>query len=140
MQIHAIAQSLKEITADTPALANKFPGGLWFGERAGSDTEEGEGLVPYGLIDVTEAGAGYLRRRLDRGGDPTHPRRRRHPGNLPPVLGPDTCSAIPDKRGKTGWKAPPGGKRHDRSTEQATRQGRYRGFHVMDAAPFRIIP
>ena len=55
MQIHAIAQSLKEITADTPALANKFPGGLWFGERAGSDTEEGEGLVPYGLIDVTEA-------------------------------------------------------------------------------------
>ena len=55
MQIHAIAQSLKEITADTPAIADKFPGGLWFGERAGSDTEEGEGLVPYGLIDVTEA-------------------------------------------------------------------------------------
>ena len=57
MQIHAIAQSLKSITASTPVLATKFPGGLWFGERAGSDTDEGEGLVPYGLLDVTLAGS-----------------------------------------------------------------------------------
>ena len=50
MQIHAIAQSLKEITAETPALAALLPGDLAFGERTKSDA-----LPPYGLIDVSEA-------------------------------------------------------------------------------------
>ena len=34
MQIHEIARSLKEVTADTPELATLLPGGLHYGARA----------------------------------------------------------------------------------------------------------
>ncbi len=49
MQIHAIAQSLKEITASTEVLAALLPGELAFGERTK------RGTPPYGLLDVTGA-------------------------------------------------------------------------------------
>ncbi len=49
MQIHAIVQSLKDITSNTPALATLLPGNLHHGTDASIDAPR-----PFGLLNVVQ--------------------------------------------------------------------------------------